>query len=616
MAPSELGPSELASSEWAPSELGLEDLSQEVSCLGNHFSESVDVSTVTVDPVLITVRQEGSVDRATVENRSVLAFDLPLVALTESNKGAYFVGGHCDSSVGSVELAIEGMNSDVPCVSGRFLGLIDASHVRVDPVELILIQGPLRLEATLSNEILLGVSFDPPLDLLQEGNKTAYLVSGVCDTSESDVVVLTIGEGVSQYLSCSGNSFSEVINMSAVTFDPLTLRVVQGESSNIAIIGNEILVGVSLSASLPKITELNKTAYLVSGVCDSSESSTLELRIGGLSESLSCLGNSFSEVIDVSGVTVDPATLTVSQVGNSDTVTVANEAFINVDFSSLPVITDANKGSYLVSGVCDSSESGVVRVIVREVGVLPMINQDVTCSGNRFSDSFDLGAIVSNLLTIEVVQGEHRAVVTVVSRAVVGLSLSGSLPAITELNKLAYPLSGTCGLDSGVVTVTAGEDSASPVLSQDVTCSGNRFSELLDLSGVTADPVTIRVVQGTNSDTVTVANEILVGVVLASSLPTIIDDTNKRSYLVSGVCDSSESVVVTLTVGEDSVAPVINQDLTCSGNRFSELLDFDLSGVTADPVTIRVVQGTNFDTATVANEILVGCGFRSRGSSR
>ena len=129
-------------------------------------------------------------------------------------------------------------------------------------------------------------------------------------------------------------------------------------------------------------------------------------------------------------------------------------------------------------------------------------------------------------------------------------------------------------------------------MSQDVTCSGNRFSELLDLSGVTADPATIRVVQGANSDTATVANEILVGVVLASSLPTVIDDANKEAYLVSGVCDSSESGLVTVTVGEDSAAPVINQDVTCSGNRFSESLD--VSGVTAESVVVTVTQGTNF----------------------
>ena len=44
--------------------------------------------------------------------------------------------------------------------------------------------------------------------------------------------------------------------------------------------------------------------------------------------------------------------------------------------------------------------------------------------------------------------------------------------------------------------MTAGEDSASPVLSQDVICSSNRFLVSLDVSGTTADPATIRVVQG------------------------------------------------------------------------------------------------------------------------
>ena len=179
---------------------------------------------------------------------------------------------------------------------------------------------------------------------------------------------------------------------------------------------------------------------------------------------------------------------------------------------------------------------------------------------------------------------------TVVNEILVGVVLASSLPTIIDdTNKGSYLVSGVCdSSELDVVTVTVGEDSASLVISQEVTCSGNRFSESFDLSGVTADPATIRVVQGTNSDTATVANEILVGVVLASSL-TPLTEANKLIYLVSGICDSSELGVVTVTAGENSASPEMSQEVTCSGNRFSELLD--LSGVTADPATIRVVKG-------------------------
>ena len=590
----------MAPTELAPTELAPEDLSQEVSCSGRRFSTSVDVSTVTVDPVLITARQGESVDTATVENRSILAFDLPLETLMESNKTGYLVSGHCASSVGSVELAIEGMNSDVPCVSDQFLGFIDASHVRTKSATITLTQGPAHLEAMLSNELFVRVAFDPPLGPIQEGNKATYPVGGVCDSSESDLVVLTIGEGVSQYLSCSDNRFLESIDMSAVTLDPVSITLSQEMISHRLRVNNEILVGVSVSDSLPSFTELNKTNYLVSGVCDSSESSTVELTIAGLSQNLPCVGNRFLRAIDVSAVTVDPATLTVSQGLNSNAVMVANEILVGVRLSSLPIVTDANKGSYLVSGICDSSESGVVRVTVGEVGALPVgalpiINQDLTCSGNRFSESLDVSGVTADLVAFTVTQGTNSDSATVANE--IDLSFTLPIAVLTEENKTSYSLSGRCNslLRLNVTLMVGG-------VSQDVNCSGSRFSESLDVSGVTEDPVTIRATQGVNSVTATVANEILVGVSF-SSLP-MVTEVNKGSYLVSGVCDSSESGLVTVTAGEDSASPVSSQEATCTNNQFSGSLD--VSGVTADPATIRVTQGTNSDSATVANEILVG----------
>ena len=72
-----------------------------------------------------------------------------------------------------------------------------------------------------------------------------------------------------------------------------------------------------------------------------------------------------------------------------------------------------------------------------------------------------------------------------------------SAPMGTSLNAASYPVSGNCDVGQGDVTVTV--ETASPAMA---TCTGDpagAYTALLDISGVTADPMSVMVEQGGNT---------------------------------------------------------------------------------------------------------------------
>ena len=463
----------------------------------------------------------------------------------------------------------------------------------------------------------MGVSLSSSLPPLNDSNKTAYLVNGVCDSSEPGVVTVSFGEAdqtpvVTQPVTCTNNRFSDSINLDGVVLPgTITIAVTQGGDSDSVTVPNNSTNPLAFQSPLPEITELNKSAYPVGGSCNSLASATVNLTIGEagqaveLDQDLACSDHRFSGVFDVTMVTADPVTITVTQVGSTDTdtdvETVSNAILVGVSLSSsLLPLDDSNKAAYLVSGVCDSSEPGVVTVSFGEADQTPVVTQSVTCTNNRFSASFNLESVRVNPVTVKVAQGSNEDSAVVNNE--IQLFFNLPLPNLTEINKSTYPISGQCESSEGVLTVTMGGIGEPPELTQILTCSSDSssdsFLDSIDVSHVTADPVTLVLTQGLNSEMATVSNEILVGVSLSSSLPNI-DDSNKAAYLISGVCDSSESGVIVLTMGGIGEPPRVTQNLTCTNNRFSEAVN--VGQLTANPIFIKVTQNSSFDSAIVDN---------------
>ena len=77
------------------------------------------------------------------------------------------------------------------------------------------------------------------------------------------------------------------------------------------------------------------------------------------------------------------------------------------------------------------------------------------------------------------------------------------LEAFTNTNKLSYVVRGTCESSIGeTFTLRVGEE-----FQQQLTCSNNIFSEVIDISDVRAKPAHLVVIQGQRMDTESVDNQ-------------------------------------------------------------------------------------------------------------
>ena len=261
--------------------------------------------------------------------------------------------------------------------------------------------------------------------------------------------------------------------------------------------------------------------------------------------------------------------------------------------SSLPtIIDDANKEAYPVSGICDSSESGLVTVTVGEDSASLVISQNVTCSDNRFSESLDVSGVTAESVVVTVTQGTNSDTATVANE--IRLVFTLPMAVLTESNKASYPVSGKCDSSAGTLTLTV------ETVSHDLTCSSDSsdsFSESIDVSHATANPVTMTLTQGGRSARATASNELSIAVgldVLAD-----LNNLNRVAYPVSGICDSTLGAV-TVTMGEvGASSPVVSQDLTCFGNRFSGVIN--IGAVNFDPIVVTATQGSNSDTVNIGN---------------
>ena len=465
-------------------ESGVPTVTQNVTCEGNRFREIFNLSTLVSDPVVLTVTQGVNRDSKTVDNEIRLSLDLPLVALTEENKASYPLSGYCDSSGGEtpVDFTLQPLVArSLVCSGGRFEGLIDLRGAKQN--RLVVTQGNNgEANVFLDNRLNLRLSLDLNYSEITDSNKSAYPIGGLCSSSLfGGFVALSMDGGVSRYIPCENNSFHAFFDVSHLTSDPVSIELIQGSQSVIRFDPNKIVVRVFFNPTPQTLTEANKEFYPVSGVCDSSESPTVNLDMGGeLTQDLPCLGNRFSEFIDVSRLRMNPVDIIVTQESHTETATVDNEISFGVLLVAHPALRDSNRGAYPVSGFCDSAGLSVITVTIGTQTIGTQIDEELACLDNRFSGSINLdGVVFPSTITITATQEEFSDSVTVPNYSTNPLTLDAPLPEITDLNKSAYPVGGGCDSSiSATVNLTFGDGQTGQTveLDQDLACTNNRFS--------------------------------------------------------------------------------------------------------------------------------------------
>ena len=77
-------------------------VSQDLTCLENLFSGTIDAEIINFDPIVVTASQGSNSDTVNIGNSitTQLLLVRPLEAFTNTNKLSYVVRGTCESSIG------------------------------------------------------------------------------------------------------------------------------------------------------------------------------------------------------------------------------------------------------------------------------------------------------------------------------------------------------------------------------------------------------------------------------------------------------------------------------------------------------------------------------------
>lgn len=434
-------------------------------------------------------------------------------------------------------------------------------------------------------------------------NRTAYTLSGTC-SEDTRAVSLTVGS-VSGSTTCTSNAWSITMNVSAAA-DSTSLPIVathtnsggNSDTDTKSVTKDATNPTVAITSS-PAIRIANEAAYVVSGTC-SENTRTVNVSVGGSTAAPTCTSLTWSATVDVSGIADSGAVAITADLNDAagNTATQATASVVkdtvapSVAITSSPVINNANRTSYSVSGTCsETGENVTVRVgSVTGSVICTLLTWSATLNVSALADS--PGVLVTADHTDDAGNPATQASQLVVKDTVNPNVTISSSPTIINANKNAYPISGTCSENSQTVTVTVGGVSATP------TCAGSAWSATLDVSGISDGPSIA--VSAVHNDAAGNTRTVSTTVVKNTALPTVaitsstaINNTNKAVYVVSGTCSESGRAV-SVTVGG-----LVSGSPNCSGTSWTTTLN-----VTAVPdgATVTITADHSDSVGNVANQ--------------
>jgi hypothetical protein len=261
--------------------------------------------------------------------------------------------------------------------------------------------------------------------------------------------------------------------------------------------------------------------------------------------------------------TYDVAVTSTDAAGNSSTDATTNELIIDttaptVAIGSLPITNIANADSYPISGTCTDGDGDVT---VTVSGASPAA-QDVTCSGNSWSVTFDVSAVPDGIGAITVTAsqtdgaGNTGSDIQITDKDTIAPSLnitdngSNGDDAYDETEASAVIIAGTTDAEDGrTVTVAFSDDGISaPVVTTAVVSGGSWTTDTADISGLS--PGTISITADVSDAADNPAPQSGDNATLTSDLPFLTADdipaTNTSLPVFTGTTDQPPEQVITV----------------------------------------------------------------------
>ncbi|MDA9189407.1 choice-of-anchor D domain-containing protein, partial [bacterium] len=625
----------------APSQVGF-------ICDGTNFTGTIDTTGFVSNTYSFTASMLDPNGNPNTSSANVVTKDIinPSVAITSpvnadfvntfSNNVIYSISGTCSEAGRTVNIEVDGNPAttqlDFSCDGANFTGTIDITVEAPGPLALTAIIDDAVGNSVTSVAVNIVKDITPPvIAITNPANLTSvniandsatFTVDGTCDEAGQLVTVLVDGAAAPSQVgfNCDGVNFTGTIDstvyptgnhdFTASISDPAGNNTVSGANTVIKdITAPVVTINSPLSGQFINIAS-NTTTYSISGSCNES-GRTVSILVNSVAAvspvDFSCVGNSYTGTIDVTGVGAGAVTLEAVLDDASANVTTSTAVNLTKDIISptaaydpLPMITSVNASSYGFTGTCSENTQ---EVSLNIAGIIPATQP--TCTGGTWSIAgIDASVLADSppLVTIQVthLDAAGNPVVitdTVTKDTVLPVVTIDALTLINLANRATYSLSGTCTDNGQVVTVDIGG-----ITPPAPTCGAGVWNiASVDLSAL-ADSPPLVAVSADHVDTVgNVAIQATSSVTKDTVIPTItinalsgINEDNANSYSLSGTC-SENGQSVTIVVGTISpvFAPVCSSnawavtglDVSSEGDNLNLPVTADITDASGNPAT-------------------------------
>lgn len=589
------------------------------NCSAGAWSISLNVTALADGPAISVsaTHTDAALNSKNVSTTVQKNTALPTVSISSAptinlaNRSAYVVSGSCSEFGRTVTVNVGGVSATPNCSSGNWTATLNVTAVADSGSVSVTADhdNVVGNNATQASTSVLKDTVAPLVALtstpaITNSNKSSYTLTGTC-SENGRAVSVSVG-GVTGSPSCAAGNWSSTLNVSGVsdsgsitvTANHTDLAGNSATQASASVVKDTVIPTVAISV-YPAINNANKGSYTVSGSC-SENGRTVSVSVGGITGTPTCSAGSWSSTLNVTAAS-DNSSLPITAdhtdaVGNTAvqaTRTVVKDTTNpTVAITSSPVINNANKNSYTVSGTCsDSGQNVSVMVgITSASDTCTLLTWSVTVNASGNADSATL--LITADHTDAVGNTATQAGTTVVKDTVNPTVAITSSPAINNGNKASYPISGTCSESGRAVSVSVGGITGTP------NCSAGSWSTTLNVTSVSDNP-SVAVTADHTDAALNNATQASTTVIKNTALPTVaitaypsINNSNKNAYVISGTC-SEDGRAVTVSVGGAVSTP------TCSSNTWSATLN--VSGV-ADSASVAATADHTDSVGNNANQ--------------
>jgi len=416
-----------------------------LTCDGENFSGSFDISSEADGALVLEADLLSATSSAINITKDTIA---PSLAITSSpdidglNVGSYALSGNCDENGATVNIDLGTLSNSANCdgtnwsVTGWDVSSLSDNasiSLSVDYTDTVL--NPASDSTNIAKATSAYTVTLDALSSINASNVASYSMSGTCSHDTENVSLDIASATFTDSIACSAGTFNFTIDVSSVADNAsIAIEVTHGGASDsVNVIKDTIVPTLSITLAVD-IDANNVASYSASGVC--SEDGTINLDLGGLTNTATCSGGGWSvSGWDVSGLS-DATGIILSADQTDAAGNVATQATDTIDkdvstytvaITSANAINNANENSYDVSGTC-STDTEDVNIDIDGA----TLTDTVPCTGGAFNFTLNTSTVTNNTsIAIAVDHGSANDSTSVLKDTVLPTLDSNSISAST-----------------------------------------------------------------------------------------------------------------------------------------------------------------------------------------